>query len=163
MRTSIFRHVMMTALGLSLLVTTSGTPPTAAERTVVKAQIARTSIDDFVLTCPPYEVLDSQHPCSETMQQALHRDLPDQYVLVCPIKEVLDSRHPCAETNSLNPFRGNIDDFVLVCPLQPLAGTPDDPQHPCNTTASTVELVLPATRLSKGSTTLLFGVLPILR
>lgn len=161
MRTAIFPHVMMTALSLSIFVMASGTPPMAAERTVVKAEIARTSVDDFVLTCPPYEVLDAQHPCSETMERALHKDLPDQYVLVCPVKEVLDPQHPCAEPNSLNPFLGGMDRFVLVCPREPLAVTPDEQPHPCNTTASTAELVLPATRRSKGSFWLLFGVLPV--
>ena len=51
--------------------------------------------DYFVITCPNYEVLDPEHPCSESNEGKFSQ--VDDLVLVCPIKEVLDPSHPCAE------------------------------------------------------------------
>jgi hypothetical protein len=80
---------------------------------------------DFVLVCPNQEVLDPEHPCSNSNTQ-MHASGLDDIALVCPSKEVLDPSHPCANRRS-QVLGATPDDYVLVCPVKEVL----DPQHPC--------------------------------
>ena len=84
-------------------------------------------VDDFVLVCPSYEVLDQDHPCAESNRSgAVRFNAADDYTLVCPTKEVLNPEHPCAQRAS-QISRAGADAFVLVCPNYEVL----DPSHPC--------------------------------
>lgn len=82
--------------------------------------------DDYALVCPTNQVLDPNHPCGPRRAQ-IARATPDQFVLVCPVKEVLDPSHPCAQQNA-NMVQVKIPgDYVMTCPVKEVL----EPGHPC--------------------------------